>query len=134
MVVVLPAPFGPSRPKHSPARDLEIEAVDGDDVAVALDEPRAARGERRVTAGHRVDRVAGASGGAASRRQPAQPAGEARVLANDRVRARSEPVETIAAGTPDTSRGTRGSGARSPADRRTGEHPSVGVSQPGSVS
>ena len=37
-MVVLPAPFGPSRPKTSPARDLEIDAVDGGDVAVALDQ------------------------------------------------------------------------------------------------
>ena len=36
MVVVLPAPLGPSRPKHSPGADLEVEAVDGDDVAVGL--------------------------------------------------------------------------------------------------
>ena len=49
MVVVLPAPFGPSRPKHSPARHLEVEAVDGDDVAVALDDPR----QRWPTQGNR---------------------------------------------------------------------------------
>ena len=29
MVVVLPAPLGPSRPKHSPGLDLQVEAVDG---------------------------------------------------------------------------------------------------------
>ena len=27
-VVVLPAPFGPSRPNTSPARDVEVDAVD----------------------------------------------------------------------------------------------------------
>ena len=44
-VVVLPAPFGPSRPKHSPALDLEIEAVDG------RRRPRnASRGLRHFTA------------------------------------------------------------------------------------
>ena len=48
MVVVLPAPFGPSRPKHSPALHLEIEAVDRDDVAVALDEPAAPQREPGV--------------------------------------------------------------------------------------
>ena len=35
-VVVLPAPFGPSSPKISPRRDVEVDAVDGLDVAVAL--------------------------------------------------------------------------------------------------
>ena len=37
-VVVLPAPFGPSRPKTSPPGDVEVDAVDGDEVAVALDQ------------------------------------------------------------------------------------------------
>ena len=36
IVVVLPAPFGPSRPKHSPARHVEVDAVDGDDVLEGL--------------------------------------------------------------------------------------------------
>ena len=38
-VVVLPAPFGPRMPKNSPAPDREGDAVDGDQVAVALPEP-----------------------------------------------------------------------------------------------
>ena len=38
MVVVLPAPFGPSSPKHSPAPHLEVEPVHRDDVVVALDQ------------------------------------------------------------------------------------------------
>ena len=41
-VVVLPAPLGPSRPKQMPRRHLEVDAVDGLDVAVVLDEARAA--------------------------------------------------------------------------------------------
>ena len=36
MVVVLPEPFGPSRPKNWPAGDLEIEPVDGEYIAVTL--------------------------------------------------------------------------------------------------
>ena len=41
-VVVLPAPFGPSRPKHSPGRDLEIERRSPlRSVAIALAQRRA---------------------------------------------------------------------------------------------
>ena len=36
MVVVLPAPFGPSRPKTSPSLDLEAHAGYGELLAVAL--------------------------------------------------------------------------------------------------
>ena len=36
MVVVLPAPFGPSRPKISPRADRERDVVHGRDAAVAL--------------------------------------------------------------------------------------------------
>ena len=47
-VVVLPEPDGPSIVKNSPARDLEVDAVDRDDVAVGLAQcRRAARRERR---------------------------------------------------------------------------------------
>ena len=35
-VVVLPAPLGPSRPKHSPRRELEVDAGDHFVLAVAL--------------------------------------------------------------------------------------------------
>ena len=35
-VVVLPAPFGPEQPEDLARRDLEVDAVDGLDVAVAL--------------------------------------------------------------------------------------------------
>ena len=35
-VVVLPEPDGPSIVKNSPAGDVEVDAVDRDDVAVAL--------------------------------------------------------------------------------------------------
>ena len=31
MSVVLPAPFGPSRPKNSPGSTCEVDAVEGDD-------------------------------------------------------------------------------------------------------
>ena len=31
MSVVLPAPFGPSRPKNSPGSTVEVDAVEGDD-------------------------------------------------------------------------------------------------------
>ena len=34
MVVVLPAPLGPRRPKHSPSFDLQIEAAQGFDFGV----------------------------------------------------------------------------------------------------
>ena len=37
--VVLPAPFGPSRPSTVPVGTREVDAVDGDDVAEALREP-----------------------------------------------------------------------------------------------
>ena len=35
-VVVLPEPEGPSSVKNSPCLDLEVDAVDGDDLAVRL--------------------------------------------------------------------------------------------------
>ena len=38
IVELLPAPFGPRKPKVSPAFDGEVDAVDGDEVAVALGE------------------------------------------------------------------------------------------------
>ena len=38
MVVVLPEPFGPRKPKTLPARDGEVEPVDGELLAVALGE------------------------------------------------------------------------------------------------
>ena len=53
-VVVLPAPLGPSRPKHSPRAHLEVEPVHGDDVVVALHEPAAADGGRGPAGGRRV--------------------------------------------------------------------------------
>ena len=40
MVVDLPAPFGPRKPWTCPGVDLEVEAVEGADAAVALDEVR----------------------------------------------------------------------------------------------
>ena len=46
IVVDLPAPLGPSRPTHVPVGHVEVEAVDGDDVAVVLDD--AAQGDREV--------------------------------------------------------------------------------------
>ena len=36
MVVVLPAPFGPSRPKISPGCAVNAHILDGDDIAVLL--------------------------------------------------------------------------------------------------
>ena len=38
IVVDLPAPFGPRKPKISPARDLELDAPHRLDLVVALDE------------------------------------------------------------------------------------------------
>ena len=38
MVVDLPAPFGPRKPCTSPARDREVEAVEGADVPERLDQ------------------------------------------------------------------------------------------------
>ena len=62
MVVVLPAPLGPSRPKHSPRRDLEVEAVDGEHVGrVALHQAAAADGEVGH-AGRKITRGPGALG------------------------------------------------------------------------
>ena len=39
MVVVLPAPLGPSRPDELPSSHHEVDAVEGGEVAEALDEP-----------------------------------------------------------------------------------------------
>ena len=36
IVEVLPAPFGPRKPKASPRRDVEIDRVDGRELAEAL--------------------------------------------------------------------------------------------------
>ena len=36
MVVVLPAPLGPMKPNTSPCVELEVEPVDGEQVAVFL--------------------------------------------------------------------------------------------------
>ena len=38
-MVVLPAPFGPSSAKHLAPADVEVDAVDGDVVAVGLAQP-----------------------------------------------------------------------------------------------
>ena len=68
MVVVLPAPLGPSRPKHSPRAHLEVEAVDRHDVAVALDQRAAGDGgvahlrldaRRSVSSARRMNASAG---------------------------------------------------------------------------
>ena len=39
MVELLPAPFGPEEAEGFAATDVEVDAVDGDEVAEALDEP-----------------------------------------------------------------------------------------------
>ena len=39
MVEVLPAPLGPRKPKASPGCDVEVDAVDGGEVAEALGQP-----------------------------------------------------------------------------------------------
>ena len=60
MVVVLPAPLGPSRPKHSPRGDLQVEAadrLDGRPAGVRLDQLRAA--DRGVHGGQDSDAAAG---------------------------------------------------------------------------
>ena len=44
-MVVLPAPFGPSRPKHLAALDVEVEPVDGFHVGVVLLRDRAGDGQ-----------------------------------------------------------------------------------------
>ena len=47
-VVVLPEPDGPSSVKNSPSRDLEVDAVDRNHVAVGLaDPPSRTAGRRR---------------------------------------------------------------------------------------
>ena len=56
-VVVLPAPFGPSRPKTSPRLDFEVDSFDGFDIAVGLLE--ALHGNRWRSRTHRlIDRLA----------------------------------------------------------------------------
>ena len=53
MVVVFPAPLGPSKPKHSPLGDLEVQPIDGDDVGIAFDEAAARdRGGRGMHPSH----------------------------------------------------------------------------------
>ena len=52
IVDVLPAPFGPRKPKLSPGVDLEVDAVDGREVAEALHQP-ACGDERRAFSGAR---------------------------------------------------------------------------------
>ena len=46
--VVLPAPFGPEQAEALARVDVEIETVDGRDVAIALDEPAATQGWLRM--------------------------------------------------------------------------------------
>ena len=58
IVVDLPAPLGPSRPKQTPRRHLEVEAVDRGDLSVALD--RAA--DRYRGAAHAAEHTAVAAG------------------------------------------------------------------------
>ncbi len=38
ITVVLPAPFGPRKPKHSPSRNGNIDAVHGTETVVILDQ------------------------------------------------------------------------------------------------
>ena len=45
IVVDLPAPFGPSRPTQVPSGHVEVEAVDGRDRAVALDDAAQPNGQ-----------------------------------------------------------------------------------------
>ena len=53
-VVVLPEPDGPSSVKNSPSGDLEVDAVDGANVAVVLGERAQANvGKRRIGVGDR---------------------------------------------------------------------------------
>ncbi len=37
--VVLPAPFGPEQPEDRAAFDVQVDTVEGDDVAEVLDQP-----------------------------------------------------------------------------------------------
>ena len=73
MVVVLPAPFGPSRPKISPGADLEVQVVDRGEVAVALgqaarpDPDRARAASRRAAARRRARRPVGGPAVASAR-------------------------------------------------------------------
>ena len=68
IVELLPAPFGPRKPNASPALDVEVDAVDGDEVAEALDEPAGvdhgavlAHGAQPTYAGRTAFRVASTS-------------------------------------------------------------------------
>jgi hypothetical protein len=58
MIVVLPAPFGPMRPRISPWRSDEVDVVDGGDAAEALDSPCALEHDGRVL-GRRARRTVG---------------------------------------------------------------------------
>ena len=52
MVEVLPAPLGPRKPKASPARHVEVDLVDGGEVAEAL--RQAAGADKRRAGGVRI--------------------------------------------------------------------------------
>ena len=52
IVVVLPAPFGPEQAEALAGRDIEIDAVDGDDVLEHLPEPGDAHRRRSVANRH----------------------------------------------------------------------------------
>ena len=89
MVVVLPAPFGPSRPKHSPRLHLEVEAIDRHDVVVALH-------QRRGNAA-RTGQPSGTSVTASANQA------DDGVVGRMIVSSRSDPVDTMPTGTPTTS-------------------------------
>ncbi len=67
MVVVLPAPLGPSRPKHSARGDFEVEAVDGHHIGEGL--AHSAQKQRGRFGGYVGDIVGHGSGSGSSHRE-----------------------------------------------------------------
>ena len=55
IVLVLPAPLGPRKPNDSPGRDLEVDAVDGREVAEPLGQRAGMEHRGGVALGHAVD-------------------------------------------------------------------------------
>ena len=140
-MVVLPAPLGPSRPNTSPARDVEVERVDGAGRAVRLAEcgdgdggvgggdrsgvpPRDVRGELvEPGARRRRERRRGERGRATRRRAARSPPRPRRARRCARRRswsaATSAAVRSGAPRRPSSSRSARvGAGARDRDERR----------------
>ncbi len=60
IVLVLPAPLGPRKPKASPALHVEVDGVHGREVAEALGQPTGMEERGRRVGGHARDGTADA--------------------------------------------------------------------------